>query len=268
MAALPVSVSAHSRVSGASASLRVAAPQRASLRCRSSKTDNGPVVAIAGATGAVGQEFLKVLDERSFPYSRLRLFASARSAGKVMRFQGQQIQIEELTEEALRGVDVALFSAGGSQSKKFARGASSAGVTVVDNSSAFRMTEGVPLVIPEVNPEAMREVKLGRGGIVANPNCSTIIALMAATPLRRAFGAVRRMVVSTYQAASGAGQAAMDELELQTRQVLAGEQPTCEIFPQQYAFNMFSHNSPLTASGYNEEELKLVHETRKIWGDD
>jgi aspartate-semialdehyde dehydrogenase len=160
---------------------------------------------------------------------------------------------------------LALFSAGGSISKKFAPAASDAGCTVVDNSSAFRMTDGVPLVIPEVNPGAVGSIKVGKGGIVANPNCSTIIALTAVTPLHRAAG-VKRMVVSTYQAASGAGQAAMDELEEQTRQALAGQPVTKNIFPLQYAFNLFSHNSPVTANGYNEEEMKLVKETAKIWG--
>jgi len=161
-------------------------------------------------------------------------------------------------------VDIALFSAGGSISKKYAPIASECGCTVVDNSSAFRMTEGVPLVIPEVNPDAMAGMKFGKGGIIANPNCSTIIALMAVTPLHAAAG-VKRMVVSTYQAASGAGQAAMEELELQTREALDGKPVTTNIFPFQYAFNLFSHNSPMTDNGYNEEEMKMVKETRKIW---
>jgi aspartate-semialdehyde dehydrogenase len=168
------------------------------------------------------------------------------------------------------GVDLALFSAGGSISKKYAPPAAAKGCTVVDNSSAFRMQEGVPLVIPEINPEAVQGMKAGQGGIVANPNCSTIIALMAVTPLHRVAG-VKRMVVSTYQAASGAGQAAMDELELQTREVLDGKpeaEVTKNIFPFQYAFNLFSHNSPMTGNGYNEEEMKLVKETAKIWGTD
>jgi len=165
------------------------------------------------------------------------------------------------------GVDLALFSAGGSISKKFAPAAAAKGCTVVDNSSAFRMDDGVPLVIPEINPEAVAGMKAGRGGIVANPHCSTIIALMAVTPLHRVAG-VKRMVVSTYQAASGAGQAAMDELELQTREALDGRPVTQNIFPFQYAFNLFSHNSPMTANGYNEEEMKLVKETAKIWGTD
>lgn len=192
------------------------------------------------------------------------MLASARSAGRKYTFDGAEYTVEELTDKSFEGVDIALFSAGGSISKKFAPLASDAGCAVVDNSSAFRMTEGVPLVIPEVNPEAMAGMKYGKGGIIANPNCSTIIALMAVTPLHRRAG-VRRMVVSTYQAASGAGQAAMEELELQTREALDGKPVTTNIFPFQYAFNLFSHNSPMTDNGYNEEELKMVKETRKIW---
>jgi aspartate-semialdehyde dehydrogenase len=228
-----------------------------------------PTVAIVGATGAVGQEFLRVLDERGFPIGDLKLLASARSAGKTASFQGRDIVIDELTEHSFEGVDIALFSAGGSISKRYAQAAVDAGAVVVDNSSAFRMTDGVPLVVPEVNPQAIAAANIGLGsgqsaGIIANPNCSTIIMLLAVTPLHRAAG-VKRIVVSTYQAASGAGAAAMAELEQQTRDVLAGNEPTCDIFPQQYAFNLFSHNSPLKENGYNEEELKMVHETHKIW---
>lgn len=192
------------------------------------------------------------------------MLASARSAGRKYSFDGAEYTVEELTEKSFNGIDIALFSAGGSISKKYALIASDVGCTVVDNSSAFRMTEGVPLVIPEVNPEAMAGMKFGKGGIIANPNCSTIIALMAVTPLHRLAG-VRRMVVSTYQAASGAGQAAMEELELQTKESLEGKPITTNIFPFQYAFNLFSHNSPMTENGYNEEEMKMVKETRKIW---
>ncbi|MEM9346529.1 MAG: aspartate-semialdehyde dehydrogenase [Planctomycetota bacterium] len=229
-----------------------------------------PTVAIVGATGAVGQEFLRVLDQRSFPLGGLKLLASARSAGKSVEFQGEPIVIDELTEKSFEGVDIALFSAGGSISKQYAQVAVDAGAVVVDNSSAFRMTDGVPLIVPEVNAEAIAEANIGLGegqqaGIIANPNCSTIILLLAVTPIHRAVG-VNRLVVSTYQAASGAGAAAMAELEQQTREVLAGDEPTCDIFPQQYAFNLFSHNSPLKDNGYNEEELKMVHETHKIWG--
>lgn len=235
------------------------------MAVRAAKTADGPTVAIVGVSGAVGQEFLRVLKERDFPYGNMKMLASARSAGKQVHFDGSNYTIEELTEQSFKGVDIALFSAGGSISKRFGPLASDLGCTVVDNSSAFRMTEGVPLIIPEVNADAMKGMRYGKGGIIANPNCSTIIALMAVTPLHRA-AKVNRMVVSTYQAASGAGQAAMDELELQTRESLEGKPITTNIFPFQYAFNLFSHNSPMTENGYNEEEMKMVKETKKIWG--
>lgn len=185
-----------------------------------------------------------------------------------MKFEDRLYTVEELTEDSFEGIDIALFSAGGSISKKFGPLAAQKGTIVVDNSSAFRMDENVPLVIPEVNPEAMAHVKLGsgKGALIANPNCSTIICLMAVTPLHRR-AKVKRMVVSTYQAASGAGAAAMEELVQQTREVLEGKEPTCNIFNQQYAFNLFSHNAPVQPNGYNEEEMKLVKETRKIWND-
>ena len=184
-------------------------------------------------------------------------------------FDGETYVIEELTEQSFDGVDIALFSAGGSISKKFGPIAAGKGCFVVDNSSAFRMTDGIPLVIPEVNPEAMADYKLGKkkGGIIANPNCSTIIALMAVTPIHRAVG-VKRMIASTYQAASGAGALAMAELEQQTRDVLNGDPVTMNVFSWQYAFNLFSHNAPMTNNGYNEEEMKMVNETKKIWGTD
>lgn len=228
-----------------------------------------PRVAIVGATGAVGQEFLDLLDQRSFPLASLKLLASARSAGKTMEFKGESFKVEELTEKSFDDVDIALFSAGGGISKKFGPIASEAGAVVVDNSSAFRMTDGIPLVIPEINAEDMGGItwQSRKGGIIANPNCSTIIALMAVTPLHREAG-VKRMVVSTYQAASGAGQAAMDELVLQTKEALEGKEVTKNIFPIQYAFNLFSHNSPMQENGYNEEELKMVKETKKIWSFD
>lgn len=235
-----------------------------SLVTRCGKTPDGPKVIIAGVTGAVGQEFLEVLVQRDFPYSDMKMLSSARSAGKEIEFDGNTYICEELTEDSFAGWDIALFSAGGSISKKYGPISSEAGCTVVDNSSAFRMTEGVPLVVPEVNPEAMAGMKYGKGGIVANPNCSTIIALMAATPLHN-IAKVERMVVSTYQAASGAGAAAMAELQLQTEEICAGKPPTTTIFGRQYAFNLFSHNSDVEANGYNEEEMKLVKETRKIW---
>jgi aspartate-semialdehyde dehydrogenase len=221
-------------------------------------------VAVVGTTGAVGQEFLNVLAQRNFPFGNLKLLASSRSAGKTVEFKGKTYTIEELTESSFKGVDLALFSAGGSISKKYAPIASSAGATVVDNSSAFRMTDGIPLVVPEVNPEAIKGIQLGKGGIIANPNCSTIIMLVAVTPLHRA-KTVKRMIVSTYQAASGAGYQAMVELEEQTRDVLAGKPAQPKIFPNQYAFNLFSHNSSMEDNGYNQEEMKLVKETHKIW---
>ncbi|KAI9387008.1 hypothetical protein POPTR_010G105300v4 [Populus trichocarpa] len=237
-------------------------------RIRMALQENAPSLAVVGVTGAVGQEFLSVLSDRDFPYRSIKMLASKRSAGKQLTFQDRNYTIEELTEDSFDGVDIALFSAGGSISKHFGPVAVEKGSVVVDNSSAFRMEEGIPLVIPEVNPEAMEGIKVGtgKGALIANPNCSTIICLMAATPLHK-HAKVIRMVVSTYQAASGAGAAAMEELELQTREVLEGKPPTCNIFKQQYAFNLFSHNAPILSNGYNEEEMKLVKETRKIWND-
>jgi aspartate-semialdehyde dehydrogenase len=226
---------------------------------------SAPNIAIVGVTGAVGQEFLAILAERQFPIGNLRLLASARSAGKTVEFKGKTYAIEELTVNCFKGIDLALFSAGASISKKFGPIAVECGAVVVDNSSAFRMTENVPLVVPEVNPHAIGDIALGRKpGIIANPNCSTIIMIVPVTPLHRAAG-VKRLVASTYQAASGAGAAAMSELEQQSREVLAGQPPTCKIFKQQYAFNLFSHNSEIGPDGYNLEETKMVKETRKMW---
>ena len=216
-------------------------------------------VALAGATGAVGAEFLKLLEERDFPLASLTLLASARSAGKTIRFKGEELPVKELTADSFEGCDIALFSAGGGRSKEFAPAAVQAGAVVIDNSSAFRMVENVPLVVPEVNPDDA----LLHQGIIANPNCSTIILLMALTPLHRKWP-VKRVVVSTYQAASGAGAQAMRELEEQTADVLAGKPAQKDVFPHQIAFNLFSHNTAIDASGYNEEELKMVKETRKI----
>jgi aspartate-semialdehyde dehydrogenase len=224
-------------------------------------------VAIVGATGAVGQEFLKVLAERQFPVADLKLLASARSAGKTADFNGQRYTLEELTEKSFEGVDLALFSAGGSISEKFAPIAVKAGATVVDNSSAFRLADGVPLVVPEVNADAIAKagIKLGETpGIIANPNCSTIIMVVPTWPLHQLAG-IQRMIVSTYQAASGAGAAAMAELEQQTREVLEGKTPTTAVFDRQYAFNLFSHDSAVGAEGYNKEEIKMLKETRKIF---
>ncbi len=217
-------------------------------------------LAVAGVTGAVGQEFLKILDERDFPFDSVKMLASSRSTGKKIEFKGKEYAVEELTNKSFSRVDIALFSAGASRSKEFAPAAVKVGAVVVDNSSAFRMDADVPLVIPEINPEKIAEHK----GIIANPNCSTIIGIVPVWPLHKA-NPVKRMVVSTYQAASGAGQSAMIELEEQSREILAGKKPTCTVFPYQIAFNIFSHNSALGPNGYNLEETKLVLETRKIF---
>ena len=229
---------------------------------------SGKSVAIVGVTGAVGGEFLKVLEQRRFPVNRLKCLASARSAGKQVTFQGEALPVEELTEKSFAGVELALFSAGGSISKRFAPAATAAGCVVVDNSSAFRMDDNVPLIVPEINPGDVN----GHGGIIANPNCSTIIMVVPVWPLHQKFK-VRRIVCATYQAASGAGARAMQELETQTRAVLDGldtldsEQLKPSVFPHRIAFNLFSHDSPIGADGYCEEERKMVHETRKIFHD-
>ncbi|MDP8990276.1 MAG: aspartate-semialdehyde dehydrogenase [Acidobacteriota bacterium] len=220
-------------------------------------------VAIAGATGAVGVEFLRLLEDRKFPISELRLLASARSAGKSMRFQGRDVLVEELTETSFANIDIAFFSAGGSISKKYAPIAAQAGAVVVDNSSAFRMDPKVPLVIPEINPEAIA----GHNGIIANPNCSTIIAIVPLWPIHRQ-NRIRRLIAATYQAASGAGAAAMEELRESTRAHLEDREYANTVLPHPYAFNLFSHNSKIDpATGYNEEETKMVQETKKIFGD-
>jgi len=217
-------------------------------------------LAIAGVTGAVGQEFLNILAERDFPFDSLKMLASSRSKGKRIEFKGKEYVVEQLSEKSFDRVDIALFSAGGARSKEFAPAAVKAGAVVVDNSSAFRMEPEVPLVVPEINPEKIQEHK----GIIANPNCSTIIGIVPVWPLHKA-NPVKRMVVSTYQAASGAGYSAMVELENQTREILEGNKPTCKAFPYQIAFNVFCHNSPLEPNGYNTEEMKMVNETRKIF---
>ncbi len=219
-------------------------------------------VAIVGATGAVGEEFEAVLRNRKFAASDYVLLASARSAGKSVHWIDRERTIRELGPDSFAGCDLAFFSAGGSISKQFAPLAVKAGAVVVDNSSAFRMDENVPLVVPEVNPEAIRTHK----GIIANPNCSTIILNVALWPLHRVNRAVR-VVVSTYQAASGAGAKALAELESQTRAVLAGHAAKPEVFPVPCAFNVFSHNSAVGPDGYNVEETKMILETRKIFGD-
>jgi aspartate-semialdehyde dehydrogenase len=219
-------------------------------------------VAIVGATGAVGQELLSVLDERDYPIHSLKLLASARSAGKAMRFLGADLRVEELCEESFRGVDLAFFSAGGHTSRRFAPIAVQSGTLVIDNSSAFRMNEDVPLVVPEVNADCLR----AHSGIIANPNCSTIILVLALEPLKQAVG-IDSVVVSTYQAASGAGQRAMEELYASTKALLAGEPaPGPQSLSQTLAFNLFPHIDAFMADGYTKEEDKMLYEVRKILG--
>ena len=223
----------------------------------------GAVVAIVGATGAVGVELIRCLEERRFPLSELRLFASARSAGKMLAFRGQALAVRELNEHSFSGVDIALFSAGGSTSKRFAPIAVRAGATVVDNSSAFRMDPGVPLVVPEINPHTLRSHQ----GIIANPNCCAIIAITPLWPIHRS-NRIRRLTLATYQAASGAGAAAMQELLESTRAYLEGRAYQHKVLPHPYAFNLFSHNTSIDpVTGYNDEETKVIQETRKIFGD-
>lgn len=219
-------------------------------------------VAIVGATGAVGQEFLTVLAERKFPMKSLKLLASARSAGKTVEFMGKTYTIEELTKDSFKGVEIAFFSAGGSISKEYAPAAVAAGAVVIDNTSAFRMKDGIPLVVPEVNPEAIKK----HAGLIANPNCSTIIMNVPVWPLYKA-NRIRRIIVSTYQAVSGAGAWGMYELEEQMKAFINGQPIVKQKFPHQIANNLFSHNSAVGENGYNEEETKMVNETRKIFGD-
>ena len=219
-------------------------------------------IAIVGATGAVGREFLHLLGGRGLGDRRVTPLASGRSAGSVVEVAGRAVAVAELREDSFEGVDLAFFSAGSAVSRRFAPAAVEAGAVVVDNSSAFRMEPHVPLVVPEINPHAAR----GHRGIVANPNCSTIILAVAVWPLHRACR-VRRMVVSTYQAASGAGAAAMAELQSQARDVLAGRTPHPRVLPFPIAFNLFCHDSPIDETGYNTEEVKMVDETRKIFGE-
>jgi aspartate-semialdehyde dehydrogenase len=213
-----------------------------------------------GATGAVGQEFLKVLQERRFPLSSLKLLASSRSAGRTLRFAGEDLVVEELTERSFAGIELVLASAGGSVSKKFVPAAVAAGAVVVDNTSAFRMTDGVPLVVPEVNPQDIASHK----GIIANPNCSTIIMNVPVWPLHQQVP-VRRMVVSTYQAVSGAGAWGLWELDEQIKAFAAGKSPQKKKFPHVIVNNLFCHDSPIADNGYNAEENKMVLETRKIF---
>jgi aspartate-semialdehyde dehydrogenase len=221
--------------------------------------NRNPHVTVVGATGAVGIEMIKTLEKRNFPVGKLTLLASARSVGKKLKFRGQEIPVQELKADSFAGIDIALFSAGGGISKEFAPIAARAGCVVVDNSSAFRMDDSVPLVIPEINPG---DVKLHRG-IIANPNCTTAIALMAIYPLHRAFG-VKRVFVSSYQAVSGSGAKGIEELERQMKQVVEGKPVTKEAYPHQIAFNVIPHVDVFLPNGYTKEEMKMQNEGRKI----
>ena len=218
-------------------------------------------VAVVGATGAVGGEMLETLEKRNFPVGRLTPLASVRSAGKTLPFWGQEITVQELTTDSFAGVDIALFSAGGEISGEFASRAVEAGAVVVDNSSAFRMDDNVPLVVPEINAAEVARHK----GIIANPNCSTIVTVMALYPLHQAFG-VKRMFASTYQAVSGSGAMGIAELERQVGEINEGREVSREVYPHQIAFNVLPHVDVFLDNGYTKEEMKMVHESRKIMG--
>jgi aspartate-semialdehyde dehydrogenase len=218
-------------------------------------------VAILGATGAVGTELLELLEHRNFPVADLKLLASERSAGRTLRFKGDNLPVEPVSDRAFENIDLVLASAGGSTSKTWAAVAVEKGAVVIDNSSAFRMNPEVPLVVPEVNPLAAANHQ----GIIANPNCTTILMTVAVWPLHKV-RPVQRIVVSTYQSASGAGAKAMAEVKTQTSAILQGQPPVAEVLPYPLAFNLFPHNSPLNDLGYCEEEMKMVNETRKIFG--
>src|SRR5205809_4131743 len=218
-----------------------------------------PHVAVVGATGAVGIEMIKTLERRTFPVGELTLLASARSVGKKLTFKGQEIVIKELTKDSFKGVDIALFSAGGSISKEFAPIAAKAGCVVVDNSSAFRMDESVPLVVPEINGADVKRHK----GIIANRNCTTAITLMALYPLHQAFGC-KRIFAASYQAVSGTGAKAIEELKRQVEEVVAGKTVTKEVYPHQIAFNVLPHVDSFLPTGYTKEEMKMENEGRKI----
>lgn len=226
----------------------------------------GKKIAIAGATGLVGHQLLRTLEDRNFPVTSIRLLASERSEGKILTFRGEDIRVETLREDSFKGTDIALFSAGGTTSKRFAPCAARDGCVVIDNSSAWRMDPDVPLVVPEVNPDDVKAHK----GIIANPNCSTIQMVVVLKPLHDA-ATIKRIVVSTYQAVSGAGVQAIAELQEQTRDILEGREPRCEVFPYPIAFNclpQIPQSNAFDANGYTTEELKMVNETRKILGDD
>jgi len=216
-------------------------------------------VGILGATGAVGQELIRLLHERAFPIAELRLLASARSAGKTQTYEDKTWTIQEATPDSFEGLDVCIFSAGASQSKLFADEAVKRGCVVIDNSSAFRMDETVPLVVPEINPDATFEHK----GIIANPNCSTIITLMGLYPLHKAFG-LKSLIASTYQAVSGSGAGGIIELEQQVKALVEGSEVKKEVYPHQIAFNVLPHVDVFFDDGYTKEEMKMLNEGRKI----
>lgn len=219
-------------------------------------------VAICGATGAVGETMLKVLQERNFPVEKLKLFASYKSKGRKYKFLNQDIFVEELTKDSFKDTEIALFSIGAGLSKEFAPIAVENGATVIDNSSAFRMDKNVPLIIPEVNPEDVS----WHNGIIANPNCSTLIMVVAINPIHK-ISRIKRIVTSTYQAVSGTGRKAIEELKKQSRAVLDGEKVTSKVYPVQIAFNVLPHIEDFYDNGYTKEEMKMVHETHKIMGD-
>ena len=221
--------------------------------------NRNPHVAVVGATGAVGIEMIKTLEKRNFPAGKLTLLASARSVGKKLKYRGQDVTVQELTKDSFKGIDIALFSAGGGISKEFAPIAAKAGCVVIDNSSAFRMDDAVPLVVPEINGADVKQHK----GIIANPNCTTAIALMALYPLHQAFG-VKRVFASSYQAVSGSGAKGLEELERQVGQIVAGKPVTKEVYPHQIAFNVLPHVDSFLPTGYTKEEMKMQNEGRKI----
>ena len=220
-----------------------------------------PVIAVAGATGAVGREILLCLEQRRFPHSRVRALASARSAGKKLPFRGSEITVEELTPDAFAGVNIALFSAGSGISREFAPHAARAGTVVVDNSSAFRMEDDVPLIVPEINPADAQDPPRG---IIANPNCTTIVTLMALNPLHQNFGC-QRLIVSSYQAVSGSGAQGLEELDNQVEAIVNGKEPPVNLYaPHQIAFNVIPRVEDIQENGYTKEEMKMQNETRKI----
>ena len=222
-------------------------------------------VAVAGATGAVGNEMISTLEQRKFPVKKLKLLASSRSVGKTITFRGEEIEIEELTEHSFKGVDIGLFSPGGSVSLKFAPIAAASGCVVIDNTSAFRMEKDIPLVVPEVNEHAIKDYK--NRGIIANPNCSTIQMVVVLKPLHDA-ARIKRVVVSTYQAVSGTGKKAIHELEQQILAIYGNKKIEAKVYPYQIAFNCLPQIDSFIENGYTKEEMKMVNETKKILEDD